>query len=871
MVASRKDLTGGRGTERRLYRAGAIGTDPTTWPEIPPASCWNMDRRSFVGTAALLGFGGGVLNGLSTPVAAQAGSETLYLAESWPDGRSSGDGSALFEVNLDATSNEALLTHLITLPADHFDGISIAASSDGKTIYVIDTQTGHLGAYDVSTGSFTDLGAISSYPYRVTSAAFSPDGTLYAASTNDALSTIDVDNVSATVVATFDIDVFPAQIAFTSDGTLWLHNVDKTYTVDPATGTTTLVGDTLGTITGIAVRADGKGDLLYSLHGSDSIWVIDRDDGSRDVQYSMMLDGSPYTHQWGDMSIGAFADAPFVSDVVVAPNPVAEDTEVLLTATVDDSGPGDSTIIGAEYSLDGGATWDSMNHMSAEDGAFDESIEQVTATLDGFSDASVVTICVRATDSEGNTGAMKCTELLVYDPDIKFVISQNGVEHSVTPVTYTDEYGSILSVSDFYNYATSPNLYGSNTSLDIEANDQSRMFLYRDTTGLYVVFLQDDFLSAGSDIVNDRQAYFQFNGLPTSGGWVVEEGEVFDMGDGSSYYWAWTEKWSDGSAYGPLPCDAGKEFDFTVTPGFNPNPNDQTFPNSPQSVSWLAENGWKFYSDGGSLITLDPTAAVTLSCKIDSQPPITSNVIASPNPVAIDTEVLLEATIDDSGTGGSTIAGAEYSLDGGATWDLVNQTMEAVDGEFDESSETVRTVLKFATPQVATVCVRGVDSAGNIGAEECIEVAVYDPDGGFVSGAGTIHSPAGADRRNPTAEGTARFGFTSKYRKGATVPSGRTRFKFRAGDLHFVSTAYDWLVVSGKQAQFKGDGEINRTGGYGFLLTAYDGDLEGGSEEDEFRIKIWEKATDTVVYDNVLTEGDSSTPIERGRIIIKKN
>lgn len=252
---------------------------------------------------------------------------------------------------------------------------------------------------------------------------------------------------------------------------------------------------------------------------------------------------------------------------------------------------------------------------------------------------------------------------------------------------------------------------------------------------------------------------------------------------------------------------------------------------------------------------------------IDISPPNVSDVTVSPNPAPINEPVTLTTTIDDSTTGGSVISKAEYSLDGGATWPL---ELDPADGTFDESTETVTAALSFSTPQVATVCVTGTDAAGNTSNPVCIEVAVYDPEGGFVSGAGTIYSPPGADRRNPTVEGTARFGFTSKYKRGATQPSGQTRFRFRAGDLSFVSTEYEWLVVAGKRAQFKGSGEINRADDYGFLLTAIDGDLNGRSGSDEFRIKIWEKGTDTVVYDNVLDGSDSATPIEKGRIVIKE-
>ena len=104
----------------------------------------------------------------------------------------------------------------------------------------------------------------------------------------------------------------------------------------------------------------------------------------------------------------------------------------------------------------------------------------------------------------------------------------------------------------------------------------------------------------------------------------------------------------------------------------------------------------------------------------------------------------------------------------------------------------------------------------------------------------------GAYKLDQSLEGKATFGFVSKYKKGATVPDGNTEFQFKAGDLNFHSTSYEWLVVNqgGTNAQFKGYGTINGAGNYGFMLWAGDG------APDTFRIKIWDATTEVVVYDN---------------------
>jgi len=135
---------------------------------------------------------------------------------------------------------------------------------------------------------------------------------------------------------------------------------------------------------------------------------------------------------------------------------------------------------------------------------------------------------------------------------------------------------------------------------------------------------------------------------------------------------------------------------------------------------------------------------------------------------------------------------------------------------------------------------------------------VYDPDAGFVTGGGWITSPEGAYVANPGLTGKASFGFVSRYKKGATVPSGNTEFQFHTASLNFSSSDYQWLVVAGARAQFKGTGVVNGAGIYGFLLSAVDGQVPGGGGVDRFRIKIWDLATGAVVYDNQMGSADDA-------------
>jgi len=152
-------------------------------------------------------------------------------------------------------------------------------------------------------------------------------------------------------------------------------------------------------------------------------------------------------------------------------------------------------------------------------------------------------------------------------------------------------------------------------------------------------------------------------------------------------------------------------------------------------------------------------------------------------------------------------------------------------------------------------------------------VVIYDPSSGFVTGGGWIDSPAGAYAPDPALVGKANFGFVSKYKKGVSVPTGETEFHFKVANLKFNSSSYEWLVVVGARAQYKGVGTINGTGNYGFILTAIDGDLQVPRKPDKFRIRIWDRNTLRKVYDNLLDAPDSADPttvLGGGSIVIHK-
>jgi hypothetical protein len=190
---------------------------------------------------------------------------------------------------------------------------------------------------------------------------------------------------------------------------------------------------------------------------------------------------------------------------------------------------------------------------------------------------------------------------------------------------------------------------------------------------------------------------------------------------------------------------------------------------------------------------------------------------------------------------------------------------------------TANTTFTFTKSGVYLIRLVVDDGCGGTGLAETVDgitamVVVYDPNGGYVTGGGWINSPFGAYQPDQSITGKANFGFVSKYQHGATVPTGQTEFQFKVANLNFHSTDYEWLVVAGARAQFKGTGTLNGSGNYGFLLTAIDGSVSGGSGIDRFRIKIWDKENNNaILYDNksgASDNSDSATNLESGSIVI---
>jgi probable HAF family extracellular repeat protein len=261
-------------------------------------------------------------------------------------------------------------------------------------------------------------------------------------------------------------------------------------------------------------------------------------------------------------------------------------------------------------------------------------------------------------------------------------------------------------------------------------------------------------------------------------------------------------------------------------------------------------------SDGRGGTDTKSTTAV-----IGNAAPLITNISGPLDPVQIGTTATVTASFADAGTADThtaTIAWGDGAVDGATP----NES---------GGSGTLAASHGFTAPGVYTVTATVADDDGAVSSASFRYVVVFDPTGGFVTGGGWFDSPLGAYAADPSLTGRASLGFVAKYAPGAPTPTGNTEFQFKAGNLTFKSSEYQWLVVAGARAQFKGTGTVNGGGSYTFLITAVDGQLPGGSGVDLLRVKIW--SAGGVIYDNKAGASDADTPstaLGGGSIVIHR-
>jgi DNA/RNA endonuclease G (NUC1) len=110
------------------------------------------------------------------------------------------------------------------------------------------------------------------------------------------------------------------------------------------------------------------------------------------------------------------------------------------------------------------------------------------------------------------------------------------------------------------------------------------------------------------------------------------------------------------------------------------------------------------------------------------------------------------------------------------------------------------------------------------------------------------------------------FTIDVRYASGATMPSGTFEMHGSTVVKNTTATSFDYLLINGSVATFKGTGVQSDGTNIGFLVSV----LSGG-KPDKGRIKVWNLSTGAVIYDTNAGKPDTFVPttaIRNGSVVI---
>ncbi|WP_254507681.1 beta strand repeat-containing protein [Anatilimnocola floriformis] len=203
---------------------------------------------------------------------------------------------------------------------------------------------------------------------------------------------------------------------------------------------------------------------------------------------------------------------------------------------------------------------------------------------------------------------------------------------------------------------------------------------------------------------------------------------------------------------------------------------------------------------------------VLVSSALDVAGPVTSAVVATPNPIVAGAlnSVTVTATISDATTNASPIASAEYRVNGG-DW----LPMAAVDGVFDEVPEDVTATFTLGAAGITvpgnySIDVRGKDSANQIGASASVTLEVLGSAPDITSDNSATFTVGSFSTFNVTVDGVP----TPELDITGQLPSG----------VSFVDNGNGTATLSGTP-------DVGEGGVYTFTIMASNGILPMDSQE----------------------------------------
>lgn len=473
------------------------------------------------------------------------------------------------------------------------------------------------------------------------------------------------------------------------------------------------------------------GDFTGEYHGTQS-WKVSNYDFSAGFTLTGVLNLSGISSPSGELNhveisfgyVNVDTFAPLTSNVIASPNPVALSGSVTLTATIDDSSTGGSNIQSAAYKLGSGA-WTPMN---AQDGTFDSPTEIVTAAFNAPSSGGGHTLCVRGTDSASFTSAEECITLVVDDQGpltsavaVVPAVVTTGVNVDLTATVDDSTTGGSAIQSAEYSLdgGVWTAMVAQDGTFDSISETVTASFLSPLTAGAKNVCVRGTDTLTNTGTQSCTILFVDSQGPLTSAVTVVP-----DKGAGGASV-SLTATVDDSTTGGSNIQSAEYSIDGGVWTAMVAQDGSFDSVSEVVSGSFLspltsgAKNVCVRGTDSGA--DTGPQSCTTLT--VDSQGPVTSSLVASPDPVEPGAQVTVSATVDDTTTGNTNIQSAEYRLDGGS-W----TPMTAQDGDFNSPSEAV--TAQFAAPtQEGTVeiCVRGTDALANLDSTACIQLTISSP------------------------------------------------------------------------------------------------------------------------------------------------
>ena len=245
---------------------------------------------------------------------------------------------------------------------------------------------------------------------------------------------------------------------------------------------------------------------------------------------------------------------------------------------------------------------------------------------------------------------------------------------------------------------------------------------------------------------------------------------------------------------------------------------------------------------------------VTGSLPNDNAAPIVGAISAPAAPIQINSSFSVSASFSDIDSEDTHTA----------TWDWG-------DGTSSQGTVGINTVSGghlYVSQGVYIITLTVADDSNAIGSSEFRYLVAYSPSSAKVSGSRNFNSPAGALIDNPTATGSAKFGFNTAFVNNQTT--GNAKFMFE--DIDFTSSSINWVVVTGQKIQIEGIGSIlGRSGQYKIYISALD-TADPGENIDTVRVIISESDTNNVIYDSQVGASQVADPtaiIIKGDVQIK--